>query len=96
MPDDEELQSQDSGNTSLGSRDSFDQDMAQVASGSNAGVSMNHFIAAYLLPLVKAHNKIHDVALHVLSENLDVQDAQTHLDVGHAPEDRHALTVMDR
>lgn len=95
MPDDEELQSQDSGNTSLGSRDSFDQDMGQAASAYGSGVSMNHFMAAYLVPLVKANNKIHDVALHVLNASSDLQDAQTHLDVGH-PEDKHALTVMTR
>lgn len=45
--------------------------MAQAAYG-DSGASMNHFIAGYLVPLVRARSKIHDVTLHVLTENQDV------------------------
>ena len=70
--------------------------MGQAGSGHGGGVSMNHFMAAYLVPLVKANSKIHDVTLHVLNASSDLQDAQTHLDIGHVPEDKHSLSVMNR
>lgn len=46
--------------------------------------------------MVKANNKIQDVALHVLHECSDTQDAATHLDMSKVPEDKHSLTVMDK
>lgn len=64
MPDDEEARSADSGHTSLGSQDSFD-DHAQTA---DRTINMNHCMAAYVVPMIQASDKIQDVSLHVLNE----------------------------
>lgn len=85
VPEDEEVRSYHSVNTSLGSQenDSFDNDMnlRGGSSQSSGSICMNHFIAAYLVPLVRAKKKVHDVALHVLNESDDIQDAKTNLDL---------------
>lgn len=70
VPEDEENRSQDSGQTSLGSRDSFADHMVQT----ERSINMNHFIAGYLVPMMQAKNRIEDVSLHVLNDTGDLQD----------------------
>lgn len=55
---------------------------------------MNHFIAAYLVPIVKAKGMVNDVSLQVLNDTNDTQLVQT----GglETQENKSTMTVMDK
>lgn len=49
--------------TSRGSNDSFDAETMQKGAQSQGTGGLNAFISAYLVPMVKAKNKVQDVQL---------------------------------
>lgn len=61
VPEDEEQRSQGSHNTSMGSQDSFEQQMMDRQSRSKDTINLNHFMAAYLVPYLNAKSQVKHV-----------------------------------
>ena len=78
--------------------------MRQQNNHSRDDINLNHFIAAYLVPIVKAKGRVHDVSLQVLNDNYENpnllsehnQDAQTFVDLNRTTELKSPMTIIDK